>query len=93
MCSTSTEASECGGSALLEPKVFTTPKLEAVEEDKQASPNLAIPNDLLEKMKGVNFTKAIASGHLMEFTRRVKLDNESGIELENELSKISRVCK
>ncbi|XP_050288286.1 uncharacterized protein LOC126726910 isoform X3 [Quercus robur] len=61
MCSTSAEASECGGSALLEPKVFTTPKLEAVEEDKQASPNLAIHNDLLEKMKGVNFSKQSCS--------------------------------
>ena len=60
MCSTSAEVSECGGSALLEPKVFTTPKLEAVEEDKQASPNLAIPNDL-EKMKGVNFSKQSCS--------------------------------
>ena len=61
MCSTLAEASECGGSALLEPKVFTTPKLEAVEEDKLASPNLAIPNDLLEKMKGVNFSKQSCS--------------------------------
>ena len=61
MCSTSAEASECGGSTLLEPKVFTTPKLEAVEEVKQASPNLSIPNDLLENIKGVNFSKRSCS--------------------------------
>jgi len=42
---------------LLEPKVCMSPKLETVEEDEQELPDLAISDDLLEKMKGVNSRK------------------------------------
>jgi hypothetical protein len=57
MSSALAEVSGRGGSALLEPKVCMSPKLETVEEDEQELPDLAISDDLLEKMKGVNSRK------------------------------------
>lgn len=57
MSSAMAEVSGRGGSALLEPKVCTSPRLETVVEDEQELTDLTISDDLLEKMRGVNLRK------------------------------------
>ncbi|KAK9268252.1 hypothetical protein L1049_010695 [Liquidambar formosana] len=62
MSSTMGEASECGGSALLDHKVPIASKLEAVEEDKQELHGLLTSDDLLENVKQVNLRKQSCIG-------------------------------
>ncbi|KAB1221686.1 hypothetical protein CJ030_MR2G006259 [Morella rubra] len=52
MCSAMAKVSGCVDSTLLEPKVCTTSKVEAVEEHQQELPDLAISDNLMEGMTG-----------------------------------------
>lgn len=51
VCSAMAKASGCGASTLLEPEVYATPKLEAVEE-LQEIPDLTISKEVLERVEG-----------------------------------------
>lgn len=52
------EASGCSGSTLLEPEVYKTPKLEAVDEQIEM-PDLTISDELLEKVVGIDLRKQV----------------------------------
>lgn len=52
MCSAMAKVSGCVDSTLLEPKVCTTSKVEAVEEHQQELPDLAKSDNLMEGMTG-----------------------------------------